>query len=140
MPIQRHLGKSEFVCLAPGTGEQIVGSLLSALRWFSQQQGWFEFSYITKVRHKMIRPQEYSNLLWTVSQCHQLSDNFIVENYLVEDIWQMWNISARHLDLHVHNLTRNSSKGYYYEKDSLSPQIVRLLPESPVVPSTANTK
>ena len=108
VPIQRHLGRSEVVCLAPGTGEQVIGSLLSALRWASQQQGWFKFSYKTKVRHTLIRPQCYSNLLWTVTQ--RFSDNFIVENYLVEDIWRMWSISARHLDLHVHKLNREQLK------------------------------
>ena len=56
----------------------------------------------------MIRPQEYSDLLWTVS--HQLSDNFIVENYLVKDIWRMWSISARHLDLDVHKLNKEQVK------------------------------
>ena len=56
----------------------------------------------------MIRPQDYSDLLWTVS--HRLSDNFIVENYLVEDIWRMWSISARHLDLHVHNMNKEQLK------------------------------
>ena len=107
--IQRHLGKSKVVCLASGTGEQVIGSLLSALRWVSQQQAWFTFSYETKVRHAMIRPQCYSNLLWTVT--HRVSDNFAVENYLVEDICRMWSISARHLDLHVHKLNREQLKG-----------------------------
>ena len=46
VPIQRHLGKSEVMCWAPDTGEQVIGSLTSALRWVSQQQGWFKFSYI----------------------------------------------------------------------------------------------
>ena len=108
VPIQRHLGKSEVVCWAPGTDEQVIGSLNSALRWSSQQQGWLKFSYITEVRHTMIRPQDYSDLLWTVS--HQLSDNFIVGNYLVEDIWRMWSISARHLDRYVHNLNKEQLK------------------------------
>ena len=62
--MQRHLGKSEVVCLAPGTGEQVIGGLLSALRWVSQQQGWFKISYeTTKVRRTMNMRQEYSDLL-----------------------------------------------------------------------------
>ena len=32
VPIQQTLGKSEVVCLAPGTDEQVIGSLNSALR------------------------------------------------------------------------------------------------------------
>ena len=67
------------------------------MHWASQQQGWFKFTYIIKVRSN-----EYSDLLWTVSQ--QLSDNFTVENYLVEETWRMWSISERHLNLHVHKL------------------------------------
>ena len=94
--------------MALESGDRYIGSLHSALRWSSQYQGWLQFSYITKVRHTMIRPQDYSDLLWTVS--HQLSDNFIVENYLVEDIWRMWSISARHLDLHVHNMNKEQLK------------------------------
>ena len=46
VPIQRHLGKSKVVCWAPDTGEQVIGSLHSAMRWVSQQQGWFKFTYI----------------------------------------------------------------------------------------------
>ena len=108
VPIQRHFGKSEVVCLAPGIGDRFIGSLHSAMRWSSRQQEWLKCSYITKVRHTMIRPQDHPDLLWTVS--HQLSDNFIVENYLVEDIWRMWSISARHLDLHVHNMNKEQLK------------------------------
>ena len=45
VPIQRHLGKSEVVCLALESGDRYIGSLNSALRWSSQYQGWLQFSY-----------------------------------------------------------------------------------------------
>ena len=53
--LQRHLGKSEFVCLDSGTGEQVAGSLNLALRWVSHRQGWFQVAFIIKVRHTMIQ-------------------------------------------------------------------------------------
>ena len=53
----------------------------------------------------------------------------------MEDIWRVWSISARHLDLRVHKLNREHLK-----RGLLSPQIARWLSEFPVVPSTANMK
>ena len=44
VPIQRHLGKSEVVCLALESGDRYSGSLNSALRWSSRYQGWLQFS------------------------------------------------------------------------------------------------
>ena len=48
------------------------------------------------------------DVLFIVS--HRLSDNFIVANYLVEDIWRMWSISKEHLSIHVHKQNREQLK------------------------------
>ena len=62
--IQQTLGKSEVCCLHSDTGDQITGSLLSALRYESHRQGWFEIQVIRKVRHTMVHDAEYHELLW----------------------------------------------------------------------------
>ena len=63
----------------------------------------FRFDFITTVRHTMIRSPEYRyDLQSTMAILHRLSDNFIVANYLLDDIWRMWSIFKEHLSVHVH--------------------------------------
>ena len=70
----------------PGSGEQVTGSLRSALRWESHKQGWFEIRFILKVRHTMVHDAEYEELLWIVS--HKLSDTFMLTNLSVDSLWR----------------------------------------------------
>ena len=63
----------------------------------------------------MIRTAEYSNLLFIVS--HRLSENFIVANYLVEDIWRMWSVSKEHLSIPVYKQTREQLKRVLLRKE-----------------------
>ena len=82
--ILRALGKSEVHCLHSNTGEQVVDSLRSALRWESHRQGWFEIRFILKVRHTMVHNAEYEELLWIVS--NKLSDTFMLTNLSVDSL------------------------------------------------------
>ena len=133
VPLQRHLGKSEVVCLDSDTGEQVAGGLNLALRWVSQRRGWFRFDFMTKVRHTVIRSAEYNGIrkiLFIVS--HRLSDNFIVAKYLVDDIWRTGTISQRNLSVHVHKQNREQlkrvllRKGFALTPDTVSEMVIRI--------------
>ena len=98
--ILRALGKSEVHCLHPGSGDNMTGSLSSALRWESHRQGWFEIWFIHKVRHAMVRSADYEDLLWVAS--HKLSDTFMLTNLSVDSLWRCWLISKHQLGIHIH--------------------------------------
>ena len=129
--ILRALGKSEVHCMQSDTGEQVVGSPRSALRWELHGKGWFEIRLILKVRRTMVHDAEYEELLWIVS--HKLPGTFMFTNLSVDSLWRCW--LMHQLGVHIHKQNVEQLRQVLRRKGFT---LTRWLSESQVVLITAD--